>query len=174
MIDIKQIFLQNIAPEGFMDWAYELSYEQIINETNNELWLLWIFEKVRGRQDLDFIKTIAECVNYFRQYLTLIEGLSCLDNAFAYVDGMITLEQLNLSLDIADTRRQELAAQAAIAPEEEYWQLEIEALLLCSMYPENHSNYRHVSELIKEQLDETHNHEKCMQDILNIIKSNIK
>lgn len=174
MIDIKKIFLENRAPDGFMDWAYELTYEEIINTCDNEIWLLWIIEKAKGRQDLGFIKTIALCVDYFRQYLTLPEGLSALAAAYNFVEGIITIEDLNASLDIADIKRQELALKAAVASEEDYYIMEVEALLLCSMYPENHSNYRQASELIKLKIDANHDHELCMQNILSIIKETNK
>lgn len=93
MTDVKKIFDENVSPIGFKEWGYNKTLREILDECDNESWLLWILSIVLGIEDKLFIYIKAKCVNVIRYTMRNIDILGVIDAGVMYGEDTITYLQ---------------------------------------------------------------------------------
>lgn len=169
MTNIKEIFISNIAAEAFHEWAYEKTLREILDECNQEDWLLWILSHVLGVNSKEFIYLKAQCASLFTDIVDEEDNRQAILAAIEYGTDNGTYENWLEKKENAALRQQNISMDAYVIDNP---QLIVKSMLSRWIYDDNTYTMFKNGSLIYSYLNPQFNHNLCMADILTIIRSN--
>jgi hypothetical protein len=168
MTNIKDIFINNIAPEQFHDWAYEKTLREILHECDNEHWLLWILSHVLGVESREFISLKGHCAYTINHIIDNMHMTNACLVAISLEDTNISMNDWYVAKNYAELAQKNFSVDA--------YEVDNPILIVKSMfsrwiYDDNsYAMFSGGSQLLS-QLDKMHIHQDCINNILNIIKT---
>jgi len=176
MTDVKKIFDDNISPSGFKEWGYNKTLREILDECNNENWLLWILSIVLGVENATFIYIKANCANLISNIINNSSVQNAIDKGIDYGNGVSTYEEYVQARNIAATTQKEYSDLALETTSSDYLLYCVKSMACRWIYDdEGYGIYNGAVELyniIEPSYPDYNNDIKPI--ILDIIKTNTK
>lgn len=167
MTNIKEIFINNIAPEPFHEWAYEKTLREILDECQNEDWLLWILSHVLGAESKEYLSLKGKCAGLTNDFVNDYDITNAIVTAIGLGNNTHTLEDWYNAKDKAEIAQKNFSVDAYIIDDPIYT---VKSMFSRWIYDDT-SMFSGAS-LLLEKINEHHNHQLFINNLLNIIKAN--
>ena len=178
MTDIKKIFDEAQPPSlpqiEFVEWAYNKTLREILNECDREDWLLWILSKILGTSSTEFIYIKAKLADIIKNIFDNQDIITAIEAGLLYGSNIIQYNEYLEKKEISENHQKQLSIASINANSSEYLMYAVKSMAARWSYDDQGYSMYRLSIKLLNNIDENYpSFEEIIKPLmLDIIREN--